>query len=176
MGLDLSKDNLGQIILRYGLPSIATMWIFALYTIVDGFFIGKFLGANELAAVNIVMPYVNLSFALGIMIAIGGATIISISLGEKNFKKAHRIYSLSLELFMVLGGFLGAIGIFFPHKIVEVLGANEIILDDATTYLFNLNLTLYSLTTLIILLVNNRCFFDIKKLQEDYSIEIILFQ
>ena len=139
MGLDLSKDNLGKIILRYGLPSIATMWIFALYTIVDGFFIGKFLGANELAAVNIVMPYVNLSFALGIMIAIGGATIISISLGEKNFEKAHRVYSLSLELFMILGGFLGAIGIFFPHKIVEVLGANEIILGDATTYLFYLS-------------------------------------
>ena len=115
------------------------MDIFALYTIVDGFFIGKFLGANELAAVNIVMPYVNLSFALGIMIAIGGATIISISLGEKNFEKAHRVYSLSLELFMILGGFLGAIGIFFPHKIVEVLGANEIILGDATTYLFYLS-------------------------------------
>lgn len=110
MGLDLSKDNLGKIILRYGLPSIATMWIFALYTIVDGFFIGKFLGANELAAVNIVMPYVNLSFALGIMIAIGGATIISISLGEKNFEKAHRVYSLSLELFMILGGFSGCPG------------------------------------------------------------------
>ena len=139
MGLDLSKDNLGKIILRYGLPSIATMWIFALYTIVDGFFIGKFLGANELAAVNIVMPYVNLSFALGIMIAIGGATIISISLGERNFEKAHRVYSLSLELFMILGGFLGAIGIFFPHKIVEILGANEIILGDATTYLFYLS-------------------------------------
>lgn len=139
MGLNLSKDNLGKIILRYGLPSIATMWIFALYTIVDGFFIGKFLGANELAAVNIVMPYVNLSFALGIMIAIGGATIISISLGEKNFEKAHRVYSLSLEFFMILGGFLGAIGIFFPHKIVEVLGANEIILGDATTYLFYLS-------------------------------------
>lgn len=139
MGLDLSKGNLGKIILRYGLPSIATMWIFALYTIVDGFFIGKFLGANELAAVNIVMPYVNLSFALGIMIAIGGATIISISLGEKNFEKAHRVYSLSLELFMILGGFLGTIGIFFPHKIVEILGANEIILADATTYLFYLS-------------------------------------
>ena len=139
MGPNLSKDNLGKIILRYGLPSIATMWIFALYTIVDGFFIGKFLGANELAAVNIVMPYVNLSFALGIMIAIGGATIISISLGEKNFEKAHRVYSLSLELFMILGGFLGAIGIFFPRKIVEILGANEIILGDATTYLFYLS-------------------------------------
>lgn len=139
LSLNLSKDNLGKIILRYGLPSIATMWIFALYTIVDGFFIGKFLGANELAAVNIVMPYVNLSFALGIMIAIGGATIIAISLGERKIEKAHKVYSLSLELFIILGGILGGIGIFFPHKIVEILGANEIIIKDATTYLFYLS-------------------------------------
>lgn len=139
MSLNLSKDNLGKIILKYGIPSIATMWIFALYTIVDGFFIGKFLGANELAAVNIVMPYVNLSFALGIMIAIGGATIISISLGERNFEKAHKIYSLSLELFMILGGILGGIGIFFPDKIVNILGANKIITDDASIYLFYLS-------------------------------------
>ena len=61
--LDLGKDSLTRIILKYGIPSICTMWIYSLYTIVDGIFIGKYLGAKEIAAVNIVMPYVNISFA-----------------------------------------------------------------------------------------------------------------
>lgn len=136
MKLDLAKDNLGRIIFKYGLPSIATMWIYSLYTIVDGIFIGKFLGANEIASVNIVMPYVNVSFALGIMIAVGGGTIIAIRLGEGNLKEANRIYSLSTQFFMVLGGLLGALGVFFPKQIVRILGANDIILKDAKTYLF----------------------------------------
>lgn len=139
MNLNLAKDNLFKIIFKYGAPSIVTMWIYALYTIIDGFFIGKFVGANELAAVNIVMPYVNLSFALGIMLAVGSGTIISISLGEKNIEKAHRIYSLSLELFAILGLTLSLLGIFFPKKIVTILGANDVILSSASTYLFSLS-------------------------------------
>ena len=132
----MAKDNLGKIIFKYGLPSIVTMWIYSLYTIVDGIFIGKFLGANEIASVNIVMPYVNVSFALGIMIAVGGGTIIAIRLGEGNQKEANRIYSLSTQFFMVLGGLLGALGVFFPKQLVRILGANDVILNDAKTYLF----------------------------------------
>ena len=60
------------------------------------------------------MPFVNISFALGIMIAVGGGTIIAIRLGEGNLKEANRIYSLSTQLFMVLGGLLGTLGVFFP--------------------------------------------------------------
>lgn len=139
MSLNLEKGNLFKIIFKYGAPSVVTMWIYALYTIVDGFFIGKFVGSNELAAVNIVMPYVNLSFALGIMLAVGSGTIISISLGEKNIERAHKIYSLSLELFAILGIILSLLGIFFPEKIVTLLGANEVILPAASTYLFSLS-------------------------------------
>lgn len=136
MEIDLAKDNLGKIILKFGIPSILTMWIYSLYTIVDGMFIGKFIGSKELAAVNIVMPYVNFSFALGIMIAIGGGTIIAIRLGENNIDEANRIYSLSLQLFMVLGTVLGFAGIFFTKQIVKILGANDVVARDAQSYLF----------------------------------------
>lgn len=139
MNTNLATGSLTRLIIKYGLPSILTMWIFALYTIVDGAFIGKFLGSNELAAVNIIMPYVNLSFALGIMIAVGGGTIIAISLGEKNIKKANETYSLSIQLFLILGSFLGGLGVFFPERLATILGANDIILGDASTYLFYLS-------------------------------------
>lgn len=134
--LDLGRDSLTKIILKYGIPSIVTMWIYSLYTIVDGIFIGKFLGANEIASVNIVMPYVNVSFALGIMTAVGGGTIIAIRLGEGDLKEANRIYSLSTQFFIVLGGLLGFMGIFFPRQLVRILGANDVIVDQAQTYLF----------------------------------------
>lgn len=134
--LDLGSDSLTKIIIKYGLPSIFTMWIYSIYTIVDGMFIGKYLGANELAAVNIVMPYVNISFALGIMVAVGGGTIISIRLGEGNHKEANRIYSLSIQVFLILGGFLGFLGIIFPDYLVKILGANEIVAKSSCEYLF----------------------------------------
>ncbi len=134
--LDLGRDSLTKIILKYGIPSILTMWVYSLYTIVDGIFIGKFLGAKEIASVNIVMPFVNFSFALGIMVAVGGGTIIAIRLGENNPKEANRIYSLSTQVFMVLGGLLGSLGIFFPKYMVRILGANDVIADSSASYLF----------------------------------------
>lgn len=134
--LDLGKDSLTKIILKYGIPSICTMWIYSLYTIVDGIFIGKYLGAKEIAAVNIVMPYVNISFALGIMIAVGGGTIIAIRLGEGDSKEANRIYSLSAQFFLIFGGILSFLGIFFSKQMVKILGANEVVIKSAQTYLF----------------------------------------
>lgn len=135
----LLSENLFKLIFKYGVPSILTMWIFSLYTIVDGIFIGKFLGAKNLAAVNIVMPYVNFSFAIGIMVAVGSSTMIAIQLGAEEDKKALKSYSTSLQLFMIFSLILSSIGVFFPEKAVQILGANDIILEEATTYLFYLS-------------------------------------
>ena len=135
----LLSENLFKLIFKYGVPSILTMWIFSLYTIVDGIFIGKFLGAKNLAAVNIVMPYVNFSFAIGIMVAVGSSTMIAIQLGAGEDKKALKSYSTSLQLFMIFSLILSSIGVFFPEKAVQILRANDIILEEATTYLFYLS-------------------------------------
>lgn len=69
-------------ILRYAIPSVVSMWIFTIYTMVDGIFIGKYVGPLGLAGVNIAMPLINLTFAIGIMIAVGSSTLIAIHFGE----------------------------------------------------------------------------------------------
>ena len=42
---------------RFVIPSIISMWIFALYTMVDGIFVARGVGEYALAAVNLSMPY-----------------------------------------------------------------------------------------------------------------------
>ncbi|MGL5123579.1 MAG: MATE family efflux transporter [Fusobacteriaceae bacterium] len=133
---NLVKDNVWRLMIKYGIPSILTMWIFSFYTIVDGFFISKYIGRNGLAAVNIVMPFINFSFAVGIMIAVGGATIVGIKLGEKKNIEASRIFSLSVQLLAIFGVFLSVLGVFFSEIFVKFLGANSVILEDSKTYLF----------------------------------------
>lgn len=76
------EKTVSKTILRYAIPSVVSMWIFTLYTMVDGIFIGKYVGALGLAGVNITMPLINLTFAIGIMIAIGSSTMIAIHYGE----------------------------------------------------------------------------------------------
>lgn len=135
----LLNQSIIKLIMKYGIPSILTMLIFSLYTIVDGIFIGEFLGSQALSAVNIVMPYVNFSFAIGVMIAVGSSTMIAIQLGSGHETKALNSYSISLQLFVLFGVFLSGIGIFFSEKVVKILGANNEILKNADTYLFYLS-------------------------------------
>ncbi len=69
--------------LKYAVPSVLSMWVYSLYTMVDGIFVAKGVGETALAAVNISMPFVNAVFALSIMFAVGTSTISAIILGNK---------------------------------------------------------------------------------------------
>lgn len=77
------KGNKGLLktILRYSVPSVVSMWMFTVYSMVDGIFIGKYVGPLGLAGVNITMPLINFTFAIGIMIAVGSSTLIAIHYG-----------------------------------------------------------------------------------------------
>ena len=51
------------------IPSLSAMIIFSLYSMVDGFFVSKFVGVDALSAVNLSMPFINIVFALVIICA-----------------------------------------------------------------------------------------------------------
>ncbi len=60
-----------------------SMAMLSLYTVADGIFVGRYVGPNALAAVNLVMPLIMMSFALVDLVAVGSSVQISIRLGEK---------------------------------------------------------------------------------------------
>ncbi len=51
------------------------VWVLALYTMVDGMFVGKDVEPDALAAVNLVMPFISAMFALSILFTIGAGTL-----------------------------------------------------------------------------------------------------
>jgi len=51
-----------RLFLRYALPNMISMAASSLYTIADGIFVGRFLGEEALAAVNLVMPFLFIGF------------------------------------------------------------------------------------------------------------------
>ena len=70
--------------IRFVLPSIASMLVFNLYTMVDGIFIANYAGETALAAVNLAMPFINFMFAFSLLLSIGASTLISIHRGGAN--------------------------------------------------------------------------------------------
>ncbi|MEG2053913.1 MAG: MATE family efflux transporter, partial [Oscillospiraceae bacterium] len=67
--------------LKYVLPSMFSQLLASLYTIVDGLFIGVFIGDIGLGAINLAWPLAALVMATGIGIGTGGAVIVSNKMG-----------------------------------------------------------------------------------------------
>ena len=69
---------------HFVIPSIISMWIYSLYTMVDGIFVAGGVSEHALAAVNLSLPYVNVLFSVGVTALVSGLTIGGKALG-KNF-------------------------------------------------------------------------------------------
>lgn len=118
-----------------GIPSIISMLMSSLYMVVDGVFVGQIIGAQALAAVNIVMPLVIIGFSLSDLIGVGSSVPIAIHLGTKNYKTANEIFSLSCILIVATGFITGATFFIFAEDLMRWMGADEALLSLSIQYL-----------------------------------------
>ena len=121
--------------LKFIIPSVLSMWVFALYSMVDGFFVSNYVGEVEFSAVNISMPIITLFFATGILFSIGTQAKVGMNLGKGDFNLANKIFSTSIVSLIFIGIlFSGVINIFID-KIIYVLGANDATAEFVREYL-----------------------------------------
>lgn len=141
--LGQEKDNIGDVfqkkvsllVIQYALPSIVAMLSTALYIIVDGIFIGRYVGEAAMAAVNMVMPGWSLISGFGLMIGIGGGTLISIQLGKKNFEAARQRFSMIASTLTIFTLSTALLVFIFSQPIARFLGASPDIMDMVITYM-----------------------------------------
>ena len=126
-----------KLFFRCAVPSMITMAFGALYQIADGLFVGRFIGEDALAAVNLIMPILMMVFAFSNMVATGASVRISVLLGEKNREEASRVFSLSLKVIFLLGCLLGGLGFFFAEPFVRLLapGASALAVEYGVIYI-----------------------------------------
>lgn len=72
-----------KLILNMSLPIMFSMFIMALYNIVDSIFVGM-IGEEALTAVSLAFPIQNLMIAFGVGTAVGVNALLSLRLGQKN--------------------------------------------------------------------------------------------
>lgn len=124
-----------RLFVKCSIPSIISTLFISIYTVVDGMFVGNFLGSDALAAVNLVMPVVMISFALADTVAIGASVQVAIKLGEKDEKTAGRIFSFSCLLIIGISAIIGVLGLLLAEPVIGVMGAEKNIMLLAAKYM-----------------------------------------
>lgn len=129
------ETKLSRKFLHYLVPSVAAMWVFSIYTMVDGIFVGKFVGANALASINISMPFISFIFAFALLFAVGASTIISIYLGKSQKKNADKIFSSTLVILIISSIIILLLAHFNINRLAYFLGADSTTLSTVKEYL-----------------------------------------
>ena len=73
-------------------PTIGSSVVSGLYAVVDGIFVGRGVGEDGLAAVNIALPLILFISAIVMMLSMGGGSLTSIALGKSSNGKANNIF------------------------------------------------------------------------------------
>ncbi|MCR8745118.1 MATE family efflux transporter [Romboutsia lituseburensis] len=120
---------------KYVIPSVTAMWVFSLYSMVDGIFVSKGVGSDALAAVNISTPYINTIFALSILFSTGATTIVSMTLGNGDNKKANEYFTLNTVTVTILSAIIIIFSLFNLDKLAVFLGATNSTIDYVKEYL-----------------------------------------
>ena len=125
-----------KLFFRCAIPSMITMVFSALYQIADGLFVGRFIGGDALAAVNLIMPIIMIVFGFANLIATGASVRISVLLGEKDREQASRVFTFTLKVLFLISCVLGVLGLLFAEPFVRFLapGATEMAIEYGVTY------------------------------------------
>lgn len=133
--VDLLKEDILKLIIRYMIPSVTGMLGLSLCIFLDTMFIGQGIGNDGLAALNIGIPIYNLFNSIGLICGVGGATVLAISIGKKRYDELDEIFTVSISIAFIIGVLITVIGSIFLNQISIILGASDTLLPLVMDYL-----------------------------------------
>jgi putative MATE family efflux protein len=120
---------------QYAIPAIIAQTAASLYHMIDSIFIGQGVGALAISGLATTFPFLNLSAAFGAMIGVGGATQLSVKLGQRDYDSACIILGNLLTLNIIVGALFGGISLLFLDDILYFFGASDATLPYARDFM-----------------------------------------
>lgn len=140
--MDLLKDNLKKLYLRFLIPSLGSAMVMSIYTLTDAIVIGKGVGADALAALSITTPLLCILMAMGILFGVGGSVQMNVHRGTGNYEKANRFFTLSFASLAFISLILWLVYGFGISTLLHIMGANQTLYPYAMAYMKYINLFL----------------------------------
>ncbi|MGD8172975.1 MATE family efflux transporter [Vibrio sp. TRT 21S02] len=120
---------------KYTIPTVAAMLVNGLYQVVDGIFIGRYVGADGLAGINVAWPIIGSILGIGMMVGVGTGALASIKQGEQDTEGAKRILSTGLLLLVALMPLVATTLFFFADDFIRWQGAEGRVYELGLQYL-----------------------------------------
>lgn len=128
------NQPLGKLLRQQAFPASIGILVMSIYGIVDTIFVGHFVGADGIGAITVVLPITFLIASIGMAIGVGGASVLSRSLGDNNKEKAFFTFANQVMLTVIFALLFVVIGYVFSDQIIALFGGNGSIHAPALEY------------------------------------------
>lgn len=135
--LELGTEKISTLLKMYAVPGIIAQTAASLYNMVDSIYIGHIrdVGSLAISGLAVTFPIMNLSAALGTLVGVGGMTMISVLLGQKNYDNANKVLGNILSLNVIIGLLFTTFTLLFLDPILRFFGASDNTLPFARDYM-----------------------------------------
>lgn len=120
---------------KYTIPTVAAMLVNGLYQVVDGIFIGRYVGADGLAGINVAWPMIGSILGLGMLVGVGTGALVSIQQGKQDNQGAKQILTTGLLLLIALVPVVSALLFLFADDFLRWQGAEGRVFELGLQYL-----------------------------------------
>ena len=134
---ELGTRKIGSLLRMYAVPGIIAQTAASLYNMVDSIYIGhiKDVGSYAISGLAVTFPLMNLSAALGTLVGVGGMTLMSVLLGQKNYDNANKVLGNVLTLNVAIGLLFTTFTLTFLEPILRFFGASDVTLPFSREYM-----------------------------------------
>ncbi len=133
--MPLGSTSIGRLLMQYSVPAIIAAVATSLYNIIDSIFIGRGVGPMAISGLAITFPLMNLVIGFCTLIAVGGATISSIFLGQKALDRATDVVNNVMVLCIIHSFVFGGLTYIFLDDILRFFGATDATLPYAREFM-----------------------------------------
>ena len=134
---ELGTKKVSTLLKEYAVPGIIAMTASSLYNMVDSIYIGHIrdVGSYAISGLAVTFPLMNISAALGTLVGVGAATMISVLLGQKNYASANKVLANEVTLNTIIGLLFTAFMLLWLDPVLTFFGASENTLPYARGYM-----------------------------------------
>ena len=131
----LNTDRIGPLLLKLTMPAFFGMFVQTLYNVISTIFVGHYVGPEGIGGLSIVFPLQMLAMGFGMMVGIGGASLISRQLGAGKNIDAERTLGNGFTVSIILYVIVAIAVLPFMDFWLRLIGASDVVLPYAKDYL-----------------------------------------
>lgn len=133
--IDFGSMKISSLFRKLLIPTVLGMVFSAIFVITDGIFVGKGIGSDALAAVNITAPLFMITAGIGLMFGVGASVVASIHLSQGKRKVASINITQALVFSTLLILIMSALCFYYIEPLAKLLGSSDRLLPLAVEYM-----------------------------------------